>query len=107
MEWFIENWYIVIALLCCGAVMGVAVYKFIELPTTQKMELFKKALLELVTKAEEEIGSGNGQEKLEYVYNAIKKQFPFITLFMSKDTFNTLVNGALIEVGIWLKKKKK
>lgn len=104
MEWLVNNWYMVIGFMCLGAIVGVSIYKFFELPTSEKMELFKKALLELVTKAEEEIGSGKGQEKLEYVYNAIKKQFPFITLFMSDDTFKTLVNGALIEVGIWLKK---
>lgn len=104
MEWLCENWALLIAFICVGAVVGVYIYKFFELPTGRKMQLFRETLYQLVVKAEKEFGSGKGKEKLEYVYSAIKKQFPFITMFMDLDTFEVMVKGALIEVGIWLKK---
>ena len=102
----LENWYLFVALFCVGAVVGAKAYAYYKLPTSDKVKLFKAALHELVKKAEEQFyGGGRGAEKLGYVWDEIKERFPFITLFMDKETFKTLVNGALIEVGIWLKKE--
>ena len=98
-----DNWYVIIALACCIAVIIVYMLKFINLPTKSKLETFKQALCNLVQLAEAELGSGRGKEKLAFVYDEMVKVFPFIPVFMSGDTFSMLVNGALYEVGIWTK----
>ena len=104
MNYLIENWYIIVGLICVGVVLGMTIYHFVLLPNDKKMALFKETLASLVKEAEELIGSGKGQEKLEWVYNTISKKFPLVTMFMSNEEFTSLVNDALIRVGIWLKK---
>lgn len=104
MNFIIENWYIVLAFVCLGIVLGMTIYHFVLLPNDKKMAIFKNALANLVKQAEELVGSGNGEKKLEWVYRQVSTQFPFITMFLSDEEFKALVNNALVEVGIWLKK---
>lgn len=98
-----ENWYLIVAAVCCAVVIGLYVHQFTKLPTQDKLKAFKQSLCVLVTQAEAELGSGRGKEKLSLVYNKMVKLFPFTTMIMSEETFNMLVNGALFEVGIWVK----
>ena len=103
MTFLYENWYLIVALLCCVLVAGYYICRFFKLPSKDKLLLFTNVLCALVQTAERQLGSGNGQAKLAYVYAEMVKQFPFITSLMTEDTFKMLVDGALYEVGIWVK----
>lgn len=54
-----------------------------------------KWLLMVVTQVEKEIGSGNGQKKLQKVYGMFTERFPVFSVFISFETFSRWVDIAL------------
>lgn len=101
-----ENWYLYVVAMTVGVFIGGMGYKFFKLPTSEKLKDIKDVMFVLVEKAETLYLSGEGQKKLEYVYNEMIKRYNFIKI-MPLDVFNVFVKGALIEVKIWLKKDSK
>jgi uncharacterized membrane protein (DUF2068 family) len=66
MSWFLANWYIVIAIIALCVFVGFLVYKFIGLPTKEKIKLLKANLLKWVNLAEDSLGSKKGKENLKW-----------------------------------------
>lgn len=95
MEWMIENWYIVIALICIGACVGFAIQRFVNIPTNEQISKIKEWLLYAVCEAEKELGNGTGKLKLRMVYGMFIDKFPQIAKVISFDTFSTWVDDAL------------
>lgn len=94
----IENWYIVIALICVGGATGIAIYKFAKIPTNEQKNKVKEWLLYAVTMAEKELGGGTGKLKLRMVYGMFIDKFPAISQAVSFETFSEWVDVALDEM---------
>lgn len=97
-EWLLNNWSLVIAVIAIIVVVGVAVYKFFQLPTNKQVEKIKKCLLAWVIEAERDLGGGTGKAKLSTVYGIFVTSFPILKNFISFDTFSQWVDDALVEM---------
>lgn len=95
MEFIIENWYLIIAILAALAGAGIAVYVFFKLPRTEQLEKVREWLLWAVTNAEKELGGGTGQIKLRQVYDLFVVRFPWLAKIVSFGVFSGLVDDAL------------
>lgn len=94
MQFLINNWYIIIAMLALVAVVIFAVVWFFKLPTATQIKNIKEWLKFAVIEAEKALGSGTGQLKLRLVYDMAVEKFPWIAV-ISFDTFSTWVDEAL------------
>lgn len=61
-----------------------------------KRSVLKKWLIEAVTLAEKEIGSGRGQEKLMLVHSRLVQAFPVVGKFLPFSIFSKMVDAALV-----------
>lgn len=98
MEFIIENWYIIVATATVIAMLGFAIYLFVNKPTSEQLTQVREWLLWAVTEAERELGSGTGKLKLRQVYDLFVVRFPWIAKVMTFAVFSTLVDDALIEM---------
>lgn len=103
MEFIINNWYVVLAILALAAVGGVLAYKFFKQPTSKQVAKVKKWLLVAVQEAEERFGAGTGQTKLRWVYDMFTAKFPWLAKIVTFETFSGWVDEALDTVEEWLK----
>lgn len=98
MNFIIENWYIILGILAILIVGGIAVYKFLGLPTKEQIHKIKKLLLYWVIEAETIYGSETGILKLRYVYGIFIAKFPLVAKLVSFDVFSFWVDEALDEM---------
>ena len=98
MNWLINNWSLLVVLMCT-IVIGVLVVKsFIERPTDQQITQIKQWLLYAVIEAEAVFQSGTGALKLRYVYDMFLQRFPSISAFISFEMFSLWVDEVLVEM---------
>lgn len=95
MKWLVENWYIVVAIVAVLGVAGLAVYKFLGLPTKEQLTKIKQWLVYATAEAEKQLGSKTGQLKLRFVYDMFIAKFPVTAKLISFDKFSALVDEAL------------
>ena len=95
MEFLMNNWYILMALIAVAGCAGFAVYRFGNLPTEEQLQKVREWLLYAVTEAERELGGGTGQLKLRNVYDLFVQRFPWLVKTISFDVFSGLVDDAL------------
>lgn len=95
MEWLVNNWYLLIAAMALIGCFGLAIKKFVLMPSDKQLEKVKEWLLYAVTAAEKELGSGTGQIKLRYVYDMFIAKFKWTSKLISFSTFSALVDEAL------------
>ena len=107
MDFLIQNWYLIVAVIAVLAAIGFSIYKFAGLPTAEQKEKIMAWLLYAVTKAEAEFGSGTGQAKLHYVYNMFIDKFPVAAKCIAFEAFSTMVDQALEEMRKMLQDNKK
>lgn len=98
MEWFMENWYVIVAILAGIAALVGAVIAFFKLPVAAQKERIKQWLLWAVSLAEQKFGGGTGQLKLREVYDKFITKFPFISKIISFQAFSNLVDDALVDM---------
>lgn len=98
MEFIVENWYIIIALIATGAAIGVSVYRFANKPTSEQITNVMEWLLGAVTEAEKELGGGTGQLKLRKVYDLFVERFSWLAIVIPFEVFSNMVDDALIEM---------
>lgn len=98
MEWFMENWYIIVAILAGIAALVGAVIAFFKLPVAAQRDRIRQWLLWAVSLAEQKFGGGTGQLKLREVYDKFITKFPFISKIISFQTFSNLVDDALVDM---------
>lgn len=98
MEWLVENW-TVILLIVCIVVGGYMTFRKLRgLPTEEQIEAVKQWLLWAVIQAEKDLGSGTGKLKLRQVYDLFVVKFPWVAKHVSFTTFSVWVDEALIEM---------
>lgn len=98
MEFIVENWYIIIALIAVGAVIGVSAYHFVKKPTSEQIANVREWLLGAVTEAEKELGGGTGQLKLRKVYDLFVERFSWLAIVIPFEMFSDMVDDALVEM---------
>lgn len=101
-----ENWYLFIAAVAVAAVIGIAIGKFLNLPTSEQIDKCKEWLVWAVTQAEAELGGGTGQLKLRAVYDVFVQRFPAVAKAVSFDTFSLWVDEALVDMREMLQNNK-
>lgn len=98
MNFIIENWYVIVAIIAVIAAVVFVAVKFFKLPTSQQLEKVREWLLFAVTEAEKVFGSGTGKLKLRYVYDLFLSRFPWVSRLITFNTFSLLVDAALEEM---------
>lgn len=106
MNWLIDNWYIFLTIVTLLVVAGLAVYKFLGLPTKSQIAKIKEWLLYAVVEAEKTLGSKTGVLKLRMVYDMFVSRFPFVAKVISFERFSTWVDDALDKMKELLKKNE-
>ena len=104
MEWLINNWYVIIAIIAGLAVIIAGIIAFFKLPLATQKKHIKQWLLWAVSAAERSFGGGTGQLKLREVYDKFITKFPFVSKLISFETFSNLVDEALEEMRDMLNK---
>lgn len=106
MEYIIENWALILAILAVIFVAALAVYRFFKLPTEEQLDNLRAWLLGAVTEAEKELGGGTGQLKLRRVYDLFVARFPWLAKVITFNTFSEMVDDALDEMRALLQKNE-
>lgn len=99
----LENWEIIIGIICVIVVIVITAVKFFKLPTNEQLAKIKEVLLVWVIQAEKELGGGTGQVKLRYVYDLFVSRFPAIAKVVKFETFSGWVDEALEQMREMLK----
>lgn len=98
MEFIVDFWYIILAALVVGALLGLAVYKFLTSPASEQLAKVREWLLWAVIEAERQLGGGTGQLKLRQVYDLFIVRFPWLAKIVPFYVFSDLVDDALVEM---------
>lgn len=103
MEFIINYWYIIVAIIAALVVAGVAIYRYFGLPSDAQLAKVREWLLWAVTEAEKELGGGTGKLKLRQVYDLFVTRFPWLARIVPFDLFSSLVDDALEDMREMLK----
>lgn len=95
MEWLVDNWSLLVVLVCAigGAVFGCK--KFVQSGKTNQLKKVKEWLLFACVEAERDFGSGKGQLKLRYVYDMFVEKFGIIKYIVTFEEFSKMVDEVL------------
>ena len=91
MGFLLDYWYVILGVAAVAIGGGIAVYRFVGIPTEKQLEKVREWLLYAVTVAEKELGAGTGKLKLRYVYDWFARIIDF-------ETFADMVDEALEEM---------
>lgn len=103
MEFFLENWVVIVAGLAVLGMVIVFIVRFFRLPTSEQLVKAREWLLWAVTEAEKALGGGTGKLKLRQVYDLFVVRFPWLAKVISFEHFSGLVDDALEEMREMLK----
>lgn len=95
MKWLIDNWSLIVVILCAVGVVSVYVKKFMGLPSDEQISKVKQWLLFAVIEAEKQYQGGTGALKLRAVYNEFCQVFPSLVPIISFELFSKMVDEAL------------
>lgn len=97
MEWLIENWFLIVALLSCGVVGICFVFRFLGMPTEKQKAKVREWLIWACIEAERALQSGTGQLKLREVWNMFcaVPAFTWVARIVSFEQFSDWVSDAL------------
>jgi len=77
------------------AVIVIIIIALIVYAIKYRKDILKKAALYAVARAEEAWGSNTGRIKFAEAYTYIKKNYPFVTFFVSEDQLSKIIEDAL------------
>lgn len=99
MEWLIENWFLIVALLSCGVVGICFVFRFLGMPTEKQKKKVREWLVWACIEAERALQSGTGQLKLREVWNLFcaVPAFTWVARVISFEEFSDWVSESLTE----------
>lgn len=95
MDFLIENWFVIIAVIALGIGIVIAIVKFIKSGNAAQLANLKEWLLYATIEAEKALGSGTGKLKLRTVYDMFLAKFPWLAKIITFDKFSELVDDAL------------
>lgn len=95
MNWIVNNWFLVVILVCViGSMLGAVMY-FVHLPSDQQIANVKEWLKWAVVQAEKELHEKTGALKLRMVYDMAIEKFPWIAEVVPFCMFSCWVDEAL------------
>ena len=97
LKMIIENWLIFVIVLILVLFVVYAVLRFLKLTPQQQLGKVKTALLYMVTEAEKELKSKTGRVKRSMVWEWLVERFPIISLFITEEKYDELLDQALDE----------
>lgn len=97
LKMIIENWLIFVIVLILVLFAVYAVLRFLKLTPQQQLGKVKTALLYMVTEAEKELKSKTGRVKRSMVWEWLVERFPIISLFITEEKYDELLDQALEE----------
>lgn len=107
LQFFIENWYVIVTFICALILAIMKIVEFIGYPTEKKKKEIKNRLLAYATQAELELGSSTGKLKLAQVYDFFCEAFPYTKKWFTLEQFDALVGEILPTMREILGKKKE
>ena len=97
MNFIVNNWFLIIALVAAFGVTIYAVIRFLELPTAAQIAKVKEWLVYACMEAEKELGGKTGKLKLRMVYDMFLSKFSWLAKVVSFEQFSKLVDESLEE----------
>lgn len=95
MKIIVDNWAVVIALVCALVMFVLAICKFAKMPSDKQIKAIKEVLLLWVVMAEKELGEKTGTLKLRYCWEMFIEKFPMLASVITFETFSSWVDEAL------------
>lgn len=95
MNFIVNNWFLIVALV---AVLGVSIYmvlRFVKLPTVEQIDKVKEWLVYACMEAEKALGEKTGQLKLRMVYDMFLTKFNWLAKIITFNQFSILVDDSL------------
>ena len=93
----IENWLLFVVALILIMLTVYAILKFLKLTPKQQLAKVKAVLLYMVTEAEKELKSKTGRVKRSMVWEWLIERFPIVSLFITEEKYDELLDQALEE----------
>ena len=93
----IENWLIIVIAFILVLLTVYAILRFLKLTPKQQLNKVRTALLYMVTEAEKELKSKTGRVKRSMVWEWLVERFPIISLFITEEKYDELLDQALAE----------
>ena len=87
--------FVVLAILILFAIY--IILRFLKLTPQQQLDKVRIALLYMVTEAEKELKGKTGRVKRSMVWEWLVERFPFITLFITEEQYDRMLDLALEE----------
>lgn len=97
MNFIVNNWFLIVALVAAFGVTIYAVVRFLELPTASQIAKVKEWLVFACMEAEKELGGKTGKLKLRMVYDMFLSKFSWLAKVISFEQFSKLVDKSLEE----------
>lgn len=98
MNWLIDNWMLLVVLICMVYLTFASTKGFADKPTDEQIKEIKKWLLIAVTQCEAQLGGKTGRLKLSLCYDMFVKAMPALASIVSFETFSGLVDEVLEEM---------
>lgn len=100
LNWLVENWFLVVAVIACIATAFFFVIRFLGLPTKEQNEKVREWLIWACIEAEKELQSGTGQLKLRKVYDVFcaVPVFTWVARIIPFKQFSDWVSDAVISM---------
>lgn len=95
LKMILENWLIFVIVVVLLGLTVYAVLRFLKLTPQQQLDKIRIALLYMVTEAEKELKRKTGRVKRAMVWDWLVERFPIITLFITEEKYDELLDEAL------------
>ena len=95
MDFVVNNWFLIVALVAVFGVSIYAVVKFAGLPTESQIAKVKEWLIFACMEAEKELGKETGNLKLRMVYDMFLTKFSWLAKVISFEQFSKMVDESL------------
>lgn len=95
MEFLVNHWYLIVALIAVIVVVIALIVKFFNLPTEAQLSKVKEWLVWACMQAEKELGGKTGQLKLRMVYDMFLSKFGWLAKVVTFEQFSKMVDEAL------------
>ena len=102
-----EHWSTLLISIVILAAIVLFVVKFLKLSPEQQKERIRTALLAIVTEMEKQYGPKTGAIKRSQAYSKLVELFPVLTIFLPQETFDKLLDEALVILNASLEVNKE
>lgn len=95
MEFLVNYWYLIVALIAVIVVVIALIVKFFNMPTQDQVKTLKEWLVWACMQAEKDLGQKTGKLKLRMVYDMFLTKFPWLAKVITFEQFSKYVDEAL------------